>query len=85
MALCVTLQSDGTLVPTGQPVAECSGYVLTSAAEYGVYGVVQRAFEFPDAETALTWFSGTLGLILFLYTAMRMAGALANVFNDSRS
>lgn len=85
MSLCVLLDNNGALIPTGQPVAECSGYVLVSAAEHGVYEVVQQVFAFPTTAVALGWFAGCFSLILFLYVAGRMSGALANVFNDTRS
>ncbi len=85
MALCVALQSDGTLVPTGQPVDACTGYVLVSSSEYGVYGAVQQFLGMPDKEVVLGWFSGCLSLIVFLYVASRMAGSVANVFHNTRS
>ncbi|NIK07712.1 hypothetical protein FHY11_001178 [Xanthomonas arboricola] len=84
MSMCVALQPDGTLIPTGQPVAECSGYVLVSSAEHGVYEVVQQVFQMPDKEVALGWFAGTLSLIVFLYVACRLAGSVANIFHDTR-
>lgn len=52
MALCVTLTAEGTLIPTGQPVTECAGYVLVSASEHGVYEVVQQALAMPSPEDA---------------------------------
>lgn len=85
MALCVALQSDGTLVPTGQPVDACTGYVLVSSSEYGVYEAVQQALQMPDKETALGWFGGCLSMVVFLYVACRLAGSVANIFHDTRS
>lgn len=81
MSLCVYIDQAGAVVPTGQPVNECSGYVLVSGAEHGVYQVVQDVFAFPTATQALGWFAGTFTLIVFLYLASRMAGTVANVFN----
>jgi len=82
MALCVALQPDGSVVPTGQAVTECTGYVLVSGTEHGVYAVVQKVFEFPSTEVALGWFAGCFSLVVFLYVAMRMGGAVANIFNS---
>lgn len=85
MALCVALQADGTLLPTGQPVAECTGYVLVSSSEYGVYEAVQQALQMPDKEVALGWFAGCLTLVVSLYLVSRLAGSVANIFHDTRS
>ncbi|MDW7704461.1 hypothetical protein ABVD91_22250, partial [Xanthomonas euvesicatoria] len=62
MAVCVALQADGTLVPTGQSVGECSGYVLVSGSEYSVYALVQEAFAMPSKEDAVAWSTGCCGL-----------------------
>lgn len=84
MALCVTLQSDGTLVPTGQPVSECTGYVLVSSAEHGVYEVVNKAFGTPTPEQAAGWFLGALGAVMFWFLVSRMVGSVAGIFKSDR-
>ena len=81
MALCVSLQIDGTLAPTGQAVGECTGYVLVSSAEYGVYQAVNQAFATPTPELAMGWFVGSLGAVMFWYMVARMAGSVANFFS----
>lgn len=81
MSLCVALQADGTLVPTGQPVAECAGYVLVSAAEHGIYGVVQQALAMPTAEESLKWFTACCGAVIVWFVVGRMVGSVASMFN----
>jgi len=80
MALCVTLNQDGTLTPTGQPVGECTGYVLVSGSEYGVYQVVQDALGAPTPEQAMGWFFGAWGAVMVFYIASRAAGAVIAMF-----
>ena len=80
MAICVALQPDGTLAPTGQPVAECTGYVLVSGSEHSFYALVQQVFERPEPEVIAGWFVGALGAVMFWYVASRMAGAVVAMF-----
>ncbi|WP_313178528.1 hypothetical protein [Stenotrophomonas sp.] len=80
MALCVALAADGTLVPTGQAVTECAGYVLVSASEYGVYEVVQQALAMPTPEEAMKWFTACAGAVVVWFIVGRMAGAVVSVF-----
>lgn len=80
MALCVTLQPDGTLVPTGQPIEECTGYVLVSGSEHAIYAVVAQAFDIPDPDVAAGWFVGALGAVMFWFVAGRIAGTVAAMF-----
>jgi len=82
MALCVALAADGTLIPTGQPVAECAGYVLVSASEYGVYEVVQQALAMPTPEEALKWFTACCGGVIVWFVVGRMAGTVATMFKS---
>lgn len=81
MSLCVALQADGTLVPTGQAVTECTGYVLVSAAEHGIYEVVQQALAMPTPEDAMKWFTACCGAVVVWFVVGRMAGSVATMFN----
>jgi len=81
MALCVALQADGTLLPTGQPVAECAGYVLVSASEHGVYEVVQQALSMPTPEEALLWATTTCGVVIAWFVVGRIVGSVATMFD----
>lgn len=81
MALCVTLTTQGTLVPTGDPITECAGYVLVSAAEHGVYQVVQQALSAPTPEDALKWFTACSGAVISWFIFGRVAGSVAGIFN----
>lgn len=80
MAVCVALNQDGTLTPTGQPVGECTGYVMVSGSEYGVYQVVQQALGVPTSEEAMGWFFGAWGAVMVFYIASRAAGAVVGMF-----
>lgn len=80
MALCVALAQDGTLIPTGQPVGECTGYVLVSGSEHGVYEVVQQVLAMPTTEQALTWFTTCCGVVIFWFVAGRIAGSVSSMF-----
>lgn len=81
MALCVALQVDGTLVPTGQPVEACTGYVLVSSAEHSFFSLVHQAFDTPTPEQAAGWFVGAAGAVIFWFVAGRIAGTVAAMFN----
>jgi hypothetical protein len=80
VALCVALQADGTLAPTGQTVGECTGYVMVSSAEYGVYQVVQDAMAIPTPEQATDWFVGGFGAVMLFFVVGRMAGSVVAMF-----
>lgn len=82
MALCVALQPDGTLVPTGQPVEACTGYVLVSGSEHSFYALVHQAFATPTPEQAAGWFVGCAGAVIVWFVAARLAGTVATMFNS---
>ncbi|MFC0094485.1 hypothetical protein [Xanthomonas citri] len=67
---------------TGQSVGECSGYVLVSGSEYGVYALVQEAFAMPSKEDAVAWSTGCCGLVIVWFVLGRLAGSVAGMFND---
>jgi hypothetical protein len=78
MSLCVALNADGTLSPTGQAVADCTGYVLTAPGEVMVASVIASAFEPPDLDLAAGWFAGCFSLVVLVYVAGRAIGAVVN-------
>lgn len=80
MALCVALAGDGTLVPTGQPVESCAGYVLVTGSEHSFYALAYQAFAAPDPEVAAGWFVGAFGAVMLFYVVARMAGGVISVF-----
>jgi hypothetical protein len=80
MALCVAINSDGTLSQTGQPVSECAGYVMVSGSEYGVYQAVQDAFAVPTAQQATTYFVASWGCVVVMFIVSRLAGSVASFF-----
>lgn len=78
MALCVSLQVDGTLLPTGEAVGECTAYVLASPAEIYAAELIAMAFQPPDLAVAAGWFSGVFSLVLIVYVSSRAIGAVVN-------
>lgn len=82
MAQCVILNANGTLTPTGQPVDQCTGYVLVSGSEYGVYQVVQQALAVPSSSQATGWFIGAWGAVMVFYIGARCVGSVLSMFND---
>jgi len=83
MGLCVAIADNGTLVPTGQPVTECTGYVLLSGAEANTLTLFAQAFEVPNKEVLATWAVGPFMLIAGLYVAARIAGTVASFFHKA--
>lgn len=81
MALCVALQADGTLVPTGEAVEACTGYVLVSGAEHSFYALVHQAFAVPTPEQAAGWFVGACGAVIVWFVVGRIAGTVATMFD----
>ncbi|TCV97739.1 hypothetical protein EC912_101756 [Luteibacter rhizovicinus] len=81
MAICVTVNPDGTLATTGQAVSECAGYVMVSGSEYGVYQVVQDMLSVPTPEQAAGWFSGPFILVCTLYVAAKHVGTILSMFD----
>lgn len=81
MALCVALQANGTLIPTGEAVESCTGYVLVSGSEHSFYALVHQAFAVPTPEQAAGWFVGSCGAVILWFVAARIAGTVASMFN----
>lgn len=84
MGLCVVFGEDGKLIPTGQPVDQCAGYVLMSSAEASMVTVIADAFLPASKEQLAVWAGGPFGLLLFLFVAGRIAGSVATFFDKSR-
>lgn len=80
MAICVTLNADGTLTPTGQPVDQCTGYVMVSGSEYGVYQALDTALAAPAPDVATSWFFGAWGAVLTCYIAAKCVGGVLSMF-----
>ncbi len=83
MGICVAITEAGTLVATGQPVTECTGYVLLSGAEANTLTLFAQAFEVPDKEVLQTWAVGPFMLIVGLYVGARIVGSVASFFNKA--
>lgn len=76
MGLCVALQADGTLLPTGQTVEECTGYVLASPAEIWLTTMVEQALAMPEPEVLVGWWLGSFGLVMVAYMAGWAVGSI---------
>lgn len=83
MGICVAITEAGTLVATGQPVTECTGYVLLSGAEANTLTLFAQAFEVPDKEVLHSWAVGPFMLIVGLYVAARITGTVASFFSKA--
>jgi len=83
MGLCIAIREDGTLVPTGQPVDQCTGYVLMSSAEASSVAMFAEAFKAPDKEVLAGWAAGPFILIMTIYVAANIGGRVAAVFDKS--
>jgi len=81
MATCVQLTTDGTLVPTGQPVSECAGYVMLSGAEMDVIAALAQVFAVPDMATATAWFSAAFAAPLVCFLVADMVATIRRVFD----
>ncbi|TFZ45271.1 hypothetical protein E5C33_10800 [Stenotrophomonas maltophilia] len=84
MGLCVAFGEDGTLIPTGQPVDQCAGYVLMSSAEASTVSLIAEAFQPPTKEQLAVWAVSPMALILFFFVVARIAGSVASFFNTNR-
>lgn len=80
MAICITLNADGTFTPTGEAVESCSGYVIVSGSEYGLYQAVNDAFAQPTSQVAESWFFGAWGAVMVMFIAGRCVGAVLSMF-----
>lgn len=81
MALCVALQGDGTLAPTGQAVADCTGYLLVTPGEYAWLDIMQQALGAPSPEEAAALVAAGFGSILIFYVVARICGAVVSMFD----
>lgn len=80
MALCVVLNPDGTLQPTGEPPESCAGYLLVSGAELSVMQTFSDALVMPTAEEAAGVFATCVGMILGFYVVGSYVGAVLRQF-----
>lgn len=84
MAACVVLAADGTLQPTGQPVAQCTGYVLASGSENAQATVLQEIFKWPTPEVATAFFTAAFGIVLACNVAGYVVGAVVKMVSTER-
>lgn len=84
MALCIALTESGTVVATGEPVTACTGYVLVSGSEFSTQTVVERLFQWPDADIAAGWLLGSFGFVFGTYLLARLAGSVLSMFDHQR-
>ncbi|WP_307753732.1 hypothetical protein [Xanthomonas albilineans] len=84
MAICVTLNADGTLTQTGQAVDQCTGYVLVSSAEHAQTQVISDIFSWPKPEIVSSWFTAAFGLVLALNVVGYVVGAVVKMVSTER-
>ena len=79
MATCVALTEAGTLVPTGQEISDCAGYVLVSPNEAVQLTVLETLFDLPTPEAATGIFSMVVVSIIGAFLTGRAFGKPANL------
>jgi hypothetical protein len=84
MPLCVALQADGTLIPTGQAVDACTGYVLHTAAESVFMTQLVDLFAWPEPSVLTSWLMGAFFLILTMNAAGYIVGAVVKMVSTDR-
>lgn len=84
MPICVALQANGTLIPTGEAVEACTGYVLNSGSEHAIYQTLIDLFSWPTPEVATSWLMGAFILILTMNAAGYITGAVVKMVSTDR-
>lgn len=84
MAICVVINPDGTLVATGEPVDQCTGYVMLSGTEYAGVHQLQDIFMWPEPSVLATWFSSAFILILMMNAAGSITGSVVKMLSTDR-
>lgn len=84
MALCVAHQADGTLVPTGEAVEACSGYVLLTGSEHATWSLITDLFAWPTPEVLSGWVVAAFGFVLVMNAAGYVTGAVVKMLSTDR-
>lgn len=84
MSECVTLNADGTLTPTGQPVEQCAGYVLVSSTEHGQMSFLNDLFKAPDQAAANAVLVAAFGFVLVCNVVGSMVGSVVKALSTER-
>lgn len=83
MALCVQLDNNGRLSPTGQSVDDCTAYVLLSPVEANANIMITQALQPPSAADAALFITAPFSFILGCFVIGRIVGLMSNFFNRS--
>jgi hypothetical protein len=79
MGLCVTLTETGTLTPTGQALADCTGYVLATPAEAVALTTLAQLFEMPPAVETSALFTFIVVSVIGAFLTGRAFAVPANL------
>lgn len=79
MSLCVVLNADGTLTPTGQALTDCAGYTLVTPAEAVALTTLEQLFEMPPAVESSALFTFIVTSIVGAFVTGRAFGKPANL------
>jgi len=79
MGLCVALETNGTLTPTGQSAADCTGYMLVTPSDYAQLSTLDALFSMPDPTTAAAYFTWINVSIIGAFVLGRMCAKPVNV------
>lgn len=88
MGICVTLQADGTLAPTGEAVESCTGYVLVTGSEQAALTTnvesLAAVFEWPTPEVLSSWVVAAFGFVLVMNVVGYITGAVVKMLSTER-
>jgi hypothetical protein len=84
MSQCVTLNADGTLTSTGQPVESCAGYVLVDATEHANMSFLATLFQWPETNVVGTWLVGAFAFVVVCNVAGSMVGSVVRMVSSDR-
>lgn len=84
MAVCVTINQDGTITATGEPVEQCTGYVMLSGSEYAGVQQLNAIFQWPEPDVLASWFSAAFILIVMLNAAGSITGSVVKMLSTDR-
>lgn len=82
MAICIVINVDGTVTPTGETIDACSGYVLLSGSEHATHTVIDRLLDWPEASTAAAWLVGSFAFVLGSYLTAKLVGSVVSMFRS---
>jgi hypothetical protein len=85
VAQCFQVMQDGTLAATGEPVTECTGYVLLSGSEHALIATFTELFTWPAPEVVFAWLAGAFTFVLVMNVVAYITGAVVKSVSTERA